>query len=290
MIPIIRFIFPFPDPPQYSERHPNLYYIPSRAQFTSNAFSSFLIGKSEENVIPVMFINEKNNFKKIIIYFHGNAEDASCSVNNMQVLGNRLSASVMIVEYPQYGVYKHRTISESQIFSDAETVYDFCVNKMRYSPRNIIIAGRSIGTGPAIYLASIKKARLLSLITPYLSIKKIAISRTILGHLITDIFNSEKYLPNVKCPIFVLHGKQDETIPYSQAEGIYNMMKNKVLAKLVTPSYMTHNEFNFDNDLIEPLKNFAEKAEATGNIDVRDSNRFPNTSALLSYSTLSVNF
>lgn len=42
---------------------------------------------------------------------------------------------------------------------------------MKIPPNNIIIIGRSIGSGPATYLASKKKIACLALISPFTSIR-----------------------------------------------------------------------------------------------------------------------
>jgi dienelactone hydrolase len=60
---------------------------------------------------------------------------------------------VLIVEYPNYGVYKGSP-SGVQIRQDAEDVYSFLLDNLGLKEENIMIYGRSIGSGPATYLAS----------------------------------------------------------------------------------------------------------------------------------------
>lgn len=57
---------------------------------------------------------------------------------------------------------------------DAETVYDYLVEKMRISESNIIIIGKSLGSGPACHLASHRNPSCLILVTPYTSIAECA--------------------------------------------------------------------------------------------------------------------
>lgn len=42
---------------------------------------------------------------------------------------------------------------------------------MKISPDKIIVLGRSIGTGPATYLASAKKIACLALVSPFTSLR-----------------------------------------------------------------------------------------------------------------------
>ena len=80
----------------------------------------------------------------------------------------------MIQEYPTYGVYKDQNLTEKQIYQDSLNMYDFAVNVLKFDPKNIIIFGRSIGSGPAVYLASKVDAHCLILFSPFLSVKDVA--------------------------------------------------------------------------------------------------------------------
>lgn len=62
---------------------------------------------------------------------------------------------ILCVEYPGYGQYKGSPTS-AQIIKDAETVFDFLIQEIGYEPKNILVFGRSIGSGPATHLASTK--------------------------------------------------------------------------------------------------------------------------------------
>ena len=77
----------------------------------------------------------------------------------------------MAVEYPGYGIYKENKTSQhakksEQILKDAESVIHFATNHMDVSIRNIIVSGRSIGSGPACHLAAMYEPLCLVLISP----------------------------------------------------------------------------------------------------------------------------
>ena len=74
------------------------------------------------------------------------------------------------MEYPGYGIYTGET-SETRILSDAETVFDYLVNSLGFENENILIMGRSLGSGPATYLARSKNAGCLILISAFTSIR-----------------------------------------------------------------------------------------------------------------------
>lgn len=83
----------------------------------------------------------------------------------------------MAVEYPGYGVYKNENGEEDEsanadrIIRDAETVYKFLTETVKWNESDIIICGRSIGSGPACRLASNHKPAALVLVSPHTSIR-----------------------------------------------------------------------------------------------------------------------
>jgi hypothetical protein len=66
------------------------------------------------------------------------------------------------VEYPGYGIYKGKP-NAKQILEDSLIVYDFLANEMGFEKEQIFVFGRSIGTGPATYLAAHRQIGFLML-------------------------------------------------------------------------------------------------------------------------------
>ena len=71
-----KFVFPRPKP-SYTENHPRLYWIPKKKEI-KNTFSS----KKETQIrkVPILFLQNSIQYKKLIIYFHGNAIDANLTL------------------------------------------------------------------------------------------------------------------------------------------------------------------------------------------------------------------
>jgi dienelactone hydrolase len=77
-------------------------------------------------------------------------------------------------EYPGYSVYAKGTdCNEDQVSKDADSVFKYLTDCMKINPKNIILLGRSIGSGPATYLASKHEVLSLILISPFKSIKAV---------------------------------------------------------------------------------------------------------------------
>jgi esterase/lipase len=80
---------------------------------------------------------------------------------------------VLAVEYPGYGIYHGDSPTSDKIIADAEIVYKFLTKELFWKEHDIIVCGRSIGSGPACYLASTFAPSSLVLVSPHTSIRGI---------------------------------------------------------------------------------------------------------------------
>ena len=84
-----------------------------------------------------------------------------------------MQINVIAMEYSGYSIYKGETSSET-IKADSIHLYDYIVNTLGFREENIIIMGRSIGTGIALEWMQKVKPGALVLISPFASIKSLA--------------------------------------------------------------------------------------------------------------------
>jgi cephalosporin-C deacetylase-like acetyl esterase len=81
--------------------------------------------------------------------------------------------------------------------------------------KDISIMGRSIGSGPAVFAASIYSVGSLILLSPFLSLKEVV--RDIYGEicslLIKQRFNNKERAKLIKCPTLIIHGLLDTIVP-----------------------------------------------------------------------------
>jgi hypothetical protein len=121
--------------------------------------------------IPCLYLKSIMNPKKIMLAFHGNAEDISLSSPFFSSIRNYLEITILVVEYPGYSIYVDSGATAEKIESDAEYVYNYLLVKLGYEEKNIIVFGRSIGSGPATYLGSKMRPACLVLMSPFTSLK-----------------------------------------------------------------------------------------------------------------------
>lgn len=117
------------------------------------------------------------------------------------------------------------SISEAGILDDSIAAYDWAAAK----GFPIVIWGRSLGTGPATYVASGKDAKALLLETPYLSAVGVAAERYPIlpvNWVMLDQFRSDEWIAGVTEPVMVAHGTADRTIGVSNGERLYALAPN----------------------------------------------------------------
>ena len=96
---------------------------------------------------------------------------------------------------------------EERILIDAEYTYKYIIKQTTITEEDIIIMGRSLGSGPATHLASKFTPGALVLMSPFCSIKSVANSKVgFLSFLLADMFDNIAKMPMVECPTFIVHG------------------------------------------------------------------------------------
>jgi len=75
-----------------------------------------------------------------------------------------------------------------------------------------------------------------------------------LKHLISERFNNIEKIKRVMCPTFLVHGMQDNLIPYMHSKELHDKCGGP--CSLIMPAKMDHNDFDFCEDLITPFYHF----------------------------------
>lgn len=79
--------------------------------------------------VPVMLFRYREGSSKVLLFFHGNAEDVGLAAELLEHLSEALKVHILAVEYPGYGVYRTKEPTEQLIFDDALRVYDFITSE-----------------------------------------------------------------------------------------------------------------------------------------------------------------
>lgn len=208
-----------------------------------------------ENYIPCLFIQEYEQSSNFIIFFHGNSEDIFISELLGQYFSEKFKMNVVIVEYPGYSIYKAKKSAETMC-NDSLIVYDFIKRKFNLQDKDIYVIGRSIGTGPSVFLATLRTPRALILISPFKSIK--SIKNKFISFFLLDIFKSIELIDKVSCPVLFIHGKNDHLIDPSHSEELFEKSKKHNNELIINPN-MTHNDMDIENDVFDKILVFINK-------------------------------
>jgi pimeloyl-ACP methyl ester carboxylesterase len=185
------------------------------------------ITKPNGSQIPCAYLPNTEGSNKIVIYFHGNGEDIGWAYEFCEALRDGLKVHVLAVEYPGYSIYSGAKPNPDQICQDSLTVYDYLTQELKVQPNQIIIFGRSIGSGAATYLASHRLSCALFLVSPIDTLKSAAknIAAGVVGSFlggvvakfVPDKFNNIEEIKKVQCPCFFIHGKNDNVVSYQSS-------------------------------------------------------------------------
>ena len=133
-----------------------------------------------------------------------------------------------MMDYRGFGKSKGKR-SQQKVFNDAQHVYKWLTEK--YREENIVLYGRSLGSGIASRIASWNNPRLLILDSPFFSFYhnvKRYLFFTPLKWLLKYDMRTDQYLKTVNCPVHIVHGTTDRLIPYSQSEQLKKMYPEKI--------------------------------------------------------------
>ena len=160
--------------------------------------------------IPCLYLpclNQGKGSTKLLVYFHGNAEDLGLAMELLEHLRSSLKVHVLAMEYPGYGIYPGPP-SDTQILEDALSVWEYLTMEMGVKRGEIILFGRSLGSGPAIELAAHANPCALLLMTAYLSIREVvrSLAGVLASFLVHERFRNIDNIGDVKCPTFLIHG------------------------------------------------------------------------------------
>ncbi len=162
--------------------------------------------------------------KGVVLYFHGNREGVRHYTDRVAPF-TKNGYEVWMPDYPGYGKSTGKR-TEQGLYDEALQVYKLA--RTHYRPDQIIIYGRSLGTGIAAELAAIRDCRMLFLETPYYSLYSLVGIYAWMYPLKTMLhfhFPVYAYLPKVTAPVHIIQGTNDWTIPYFHAAKLKPLLK-----------------------------------------------------------------
>jgi pimeloyl-ACP methyl ester carboxylesterase len=174
-----------------------------------------------------------------VVYFGGNAEAVGFSLAELQAAFP--GQSLYLMHYRGYGATPGQP-TEQGLIADALALFEH----VRAKHPQVTLVGRSLGSGIATRLASMKAVERLVLVTPYDSMAGAASHHfpwLPVRLLLRDRYDSASYAPQVKAPTTILAAARDEVIPLSSSEALYRRFRPGVATYHVVPG-VGHNDIS----------------------------------------------
>lgn len=217
-----------------------------------------------------------------VIYVHGNACDVGDCASEATKIAVGLKSHVIVPEFPGYGVTEGIAHEES-VNTVVKATVKYCVKYLHAPQSRIIIMGRSIGTGPATWMARLMCAQGgppagLVLQSPFTSIRDMA--HRYVGAasqiLLADRWNTAENVLHVKCPVLLLHGDLDSVIPLSHSRALMDRMRtaneefaeirdhglsdrHEVIMNLFVQEGCDHNTYDVERHVVLPMLKWSRK-------------------------------
>jgi len=175
--------------------------------------------------IPAACINVSPN-RPWVIMMHGNAENITGGSIN---IAHDWNVNMLLIEYPGYGL-SPGSPTAVEINAHCEIALHFLTNTIGVPLKNIILAGRSIGTGPACKLAAKYEIGGLILISAYSTICDIIAN--FIGWpahmLFWERWDNKQAIETVVCPTLFIHGAKDTLIPCTHSKLLHQLSPAKI--------------------------------------------------------------
>jgi uncharacterized protein len=158
-----------------------------------------------------------------LLYFHGNGGGLAERADRFQRFMGQ-GWGVYMMAYRGYaGSTGYPT--EANNIADARRAYDALVQE-GVPASSIILYGESLGTNVATRMAAEKASSGLILESPYTSVLEIALTDypfLPVRLLLSDRYETDKVIPQVRVPVLIVHGKQDDVIPVAMAHRLVKL-------------------------------------------------------------------
>ncbi len=190
--------------------------FPAPASSYSDNSQILKIPLSNGKVFSALYMPNPNA-KYLLLYSHGNAEDLGHILQHLKEF-HQFGFSVFAYDYPGYGT-SEGSPNEKIIYETIDAAYDFVTDDLSVPTESIIGYGRSLGGGPTAYLAAREKLGGIILESTFLTAFRVMTKIPLLPW---DKFRNIRNANDFSSPLLVIHGTEDEMIPFWHGETLFD--------------------------------------------------------------------
>jgi len=192
---------------------------------------SFEYASARDGTPVNLFWAEAGEGAWTVLYLCGSEEDLSVALprlSNYQLKGFNVAS----FEYRGYG-HTEGEPSESNLYSDAEAVYDYLVNEKGVDEARLVLHGRSLGGGVAMELATRRNPARLILESTFTSVYDNLLS---LKWIPGDLFENEEKASEVSCPVLLIHGEEDSVVEVTHSDRLQSAFEDGLATQYIVPN------------------------------------------------------
>ena len=160
--------------------------------------------------------------KHTLLYLHGNYEDLG-GLGDYIPEFVKAGYAVFAFDYRGYGL-SGGTANETNLYADTQLAYDYLRTKLGVPADRIAPFGYSLGGGPAVELARAQPVAGLVLQGTFVSAYRVM---THIPLFPADKFENLKKLPELRCPVMIIHGTADGTVPVWHGRKLFEAIPGR---------------------------------------------------------------
>ena len=209
---------------------------------------------TDDNIDLLAWYHNKDiNKFKTILYLHGNAGSLENRIHKINHFED-MNINFLLLSWRGFSGNKGEP-TEQGLYQDARSAVKWLI-KQGVFEENIIIYGESLGTGVTTEIAQNRNFAGIILESPFTSMVAAGKSKYPIFPirlLLKDRYESDKKIKNIKSPVLIMHGEQDNIVPFWMGEKMFE------LANEPKYSYFSNYDdhmMDFNNELINSIKLF----------------------------------
>jgi hypothetical protein len=203
----------------------------------------------------------------VILFFHGNGEIAA-DYNELGPIYRRMGMHFLAFDYRGYG-RSGGSPTITAMMRDCHVVFEYTkkfLSEKRFTGP-LIVMGRSLGSAPALELASTYPNQVSGLIIesgfafaePLLALFGFSMKR--LGVTEQEAFRNAEKIRSFEKPCLIIHGERDHLIPFAEGKALFEACKAKKKKLLMIPG-ANHNDLFYRgiDEYLQAVRELAEEA------------------------------
>lgn len=211
---------------------------------------------------------------KTVIFCHGSGGNVSQRSYLVEIC-DRQKINLVLFDYSGFGL-SSGTPDPETLLRNGEAVYQFVTRELA-KPEDVISWGESMGGGVASHLAHKFPCHSLVLMATFSSLDDILAIRSgwlykflggIIRRILPHTLPTFTLLPEIKCPVAIIHSKEDDLIPFKCAE--LNFAKVSHPNAVLIPIKGGHASPDFSYEALEHLFAFCNLDYSRENIQKYD--------------------